>query len=99
MIVIAGHYRFPPEHLPAIEPAMATMIAASRAEPGCVHYAFSHDVIEPGLIRVSECWVDQAAFDAHAASAHMAQWRAAGAVHGIHDRTITAYEATAARPL
>lgn len=99
MIVIAGHYRFPPEQLAAIQPAMARMIEASRAEPGCVHYAFAHDVIEPGMIRVSEAWVDQAAFDAHAASAHMAQWRADSAAHGIHDRTITAYDVTGSRSL
>lgn len=99
MIVIAGFYRFPPENLAAIQPAMARMIEASRAEPGCVHYAFSHDVLEGGMIRVSECWNDQAAFDSHAASPHMAQWRADSAEHGIQERTITVYAVKSARTL
>ena len=99
MIVIAGFYRFPVEQLDAVKPAMARMIEMSRAEPGCGHYAFAHDVVEPGLIRVSESWQDEAALKAHADSAHMAEWRAASAAHGIHDRTITAYDVTDSRPL
>ncbi|AOG00779.1 antibiotic biosynthesis monooxygenase family protein [Blastomonas sp. RAC04] len=99
MIVIAGFYRFPVDQLDAVKPAMAQMIELSRAEPGCGHYAFAHDVVEPGLVRVSESWQDEAALKAHAASAHMAVWRAASAAHGIHDRMITAYDVTGSRPL
>ncbi|ESZ86566.1 MAG: antibiotic biosynthesis monooxygenase [Blastomonas sp. CACIA14H2] len=99
MIVIAGFYRFPIDQIEAVRPAMTKMIELSRAEPGCGHYAFSEDVVEPGLIRVSESWESEDALKAHAASAHMAEWRAASAAHGIHDRTITAYEVTGARPL
>lgn len=99
MIVIAGFYRFPVDQLDAVTPAMAKMIELSRAEPGCGHYAFAHDVVEPGLIRVSESWMDEAAFKAHATSEHMAEWRAASAAHGIYDRTITGYEVSAERPL
>lgn len=99
MIVIAGFYRFPLDQIEAVRPAMAKMIELSRAEPGCGHYAFSEDVVEPGLIRVSESWESEDALKAHAASAHMAEWRAASAAHGIHDRTITAYEVTGAQPL
>jgi quinol monooxygenase YgiN len=99
MIVIAGFYRFPLDQLDAVKPAMARMIELSRAEPGCGHYAFSEDIVEPGLIRVSESWEDEAALKAHATSAHMAEWRTASAAHGIHDRTITAYDVTGSRSL
>lgn len=99
MIVIAGFFRFPPENLAAAQPVMAQVIAASREEAGCEHYAFSHDILEPGMIRVSELWTDQAALAAHAASPHVAAWRAAGSALGIHDRTLTGYEATGSRPL
>jgi len=99
MIVIAGFYRFPLDQLDAVKPAMARMIDLSRAEPGCGHYAFSEDIVEPGLIRVSESWQDEAALKAHATSAHMAEWRAASAAHGIYDRTITAYDVTGSRSL
>lgn len=99
MIVIAGYYRFPLDQIEAVKPAMARMIELSRAEPGCGHYAFSEDVVEPGLIRVSESWESEEALKAHAATAHMAEWRTASAAHGIHDRTITAYDVTGERSL
>ena len=99
MIVIAGFYRFPLDQLDAVKPAMARMIGLSRAEPGCGHYAFSEDIVEPGLIRVSESWEDEAALKAHATSAHMAEWRASSAAHGIYDRTITAYDVSGSRSL
>ena len=50
-------------------------IAASRAEAGCVAYAYAEDVIEPGLLRVNEAWTDRAALDAHFETPHMKQWQ------------------------
>ena len=32
-------------------------------EDGCIDYAYAEDVLEPGLIRVSEVWRDQAALN------------------------------------
>ena len=56
---------------------MARMIEGSRAEPGCRTYSYAEDVLDPGLIRVTETWDDRAALDAHFASTHIAEWRAA----------------------
>ena len=98
-VVILGTVRLPPERLDDARPRMAAMVAASRAEDGCLEYAYAEDVLEPGLIRVSEVWRDQAALDLHAQSAHMATWRAAGAQLGLHDRRLVAYDAGAFRPL
>ena len=33
---------------------MHKMIASSRDEPGCLHYSYAEDVLEPGLIHVTE---------------------------------------------
>jgi quinol monooxygenase YgiN len=98
-LIIAGTVRVPPQNLADLKPHMQTMLAASRAEDGCVTYSYAEDVAEPGLIRVFEVWRDQAALDAHFKSAHMAQWRAAGAQSGISDRRLMAYEVVAERPL
>jgi len=95
MILIVGTIRLPPDRLGAARPAMAAMIAASRAEPGCLAYAYAQDVLDPGLIHVGEAWEDRAAFDAHLASAHIAIWRAAWPALGIHDRRLTLHEAAA----
>jgi quinol monooxygenase YgiN len=78
---------------------MLKMLAASRAEDGCLVYSYGEDVAEPGLIRVFEVWRDQAALDAHARSAHMATWRAAGAELGLADRRLTLYDVAAERAL
>jgi quinol monooxygenase YgiN len=98
-LVVAGTVRVPPENLEALRPHMLTMLAASRAEDGCLVYSYGEDVAEPGLIRVFEVWRDAAALDAHARAAHMGTWRAAGAELGVADRRLTLYEIAAERPL
>ena len=98
-VVILGTVRLPPENLDQARPVMAAMVAASRAEDGCVEYAYAEDVLEPGLIRVSEVWAGQAALDRHAASDHIKAWRAEWSRLGLHDRRLVAYEAGASRPL
>jgi quinol monooxygenase YgiN len=72
MIVIEGTVRVPPERLEAARPAMETMIRASRAEDGCLDYAYSIDVLDPGLVRVTERWESREALKAHFATPHMA---------------------------
>jgi quinol monooxygenase YgiN len=98
-VVIIGTVRLPAQNLYLARPHMAAMVAASRAEDGCLEYAYAEDVFDPGLIRISEAWRDQAALDAHAASDHIKAWRAAWPLLGLHDRKLVAYEAGASRPI
>jgi len=98
-IVILGTVRLPPERLNAARPHMAAMVAASRAEDGCIVYAYAEDVLEPGLIRVSEVWRDQASLDVHARSPHIDAWRAVWPSLGLHDRQLVAYDAGVSRPI
>ncbi|WP_374472028.1 putative quinol monooxygenase [Phenylobacterium sp.] len=99
IVVIAGTFRVPPEALEGFRPHMAAMLAASRAEYGCIAYSYALDVEEPGLVRVFEAWRDQAALDAHQAAPHIAAWRAAWPEFGVGERRLTAYEVAAERPL
>jgi quinol monooxygenase YgiN len=92
MILIAGTVRLPAENVAKGRAAMRAMIEATRAEPGCVEYAFSEDVLEPGLIHVNERWKSRTDLDAHMKSAHMAKWREEGAALGIGDRRLGVYE-------
>ncbi len=96
-LIVAGTYRVPPENLAAIRPHMLTVVAATRTETGCITYAYGEDVGEPGLIHVFERWTDQAALDAHFASAHMQAWIAARAGFGLYDRQISVYEVVGER--
>lgn len=98
-LIIAGTIRVPAENLDALRPHMRAMVEASRAEDGCLQYAYGEDVLEPGLIRVFEIWRDQTALDAHFQSAHIAAWRSVWADLGVGDRRLTLYEAGAERAL
>jgi quinol monooxygenase YgiN len=98
-VTIAGTFRVPPENLAAFKPHMASMLAASRAEDGCLVYSYAEDVLEPGLIRVFEAWRDQAALDAHIKAPHMAAWRAAWPTAGAGGRDLKLYEVAAERAL
>ncbi len=95
MIIIEGSVRVPPDRIEAARPAMEAMIRASRAEAGCIEYAYSLDVLDPGLVRVNERWESREALAAHFKTAHMAAWRAQFASLGITDRSLRLYEAEA----
>lgn len=98
-VIVAGTVRVPPGNLAGLKPHMEAMLAASRAEDGCVTYSYAEDVAEPGLVRVFEAWRDQAALDAHFKTPHMAAWRAAWPSFGVSDRKLFAYETASERPL
>jgi quinol monooxygenase YgiN len=98
-LIVAGTVRVPPQNLAALKPHMLTMLAASRAEDGCLTYSYGEDVAEPGLIRIFEAWRDAGAIEAHFKAPHMAAWRAACAQHRVSDRQLFAYETASERPL
>jgi quinol monooxygenase YgiN len=93
MIIIEGTVRVPPENLERARPVMEQMIRASRAEPGCVHYAYAVDVLDESLIHVSERWASRDALAAHLETAHMATWRSFFPQLGISERSLRLYEA------
>jgi quinol monooxygenase YgiN len=92
VILIVGTVRLPPENLDRARPVMEAMMAASRAEDGCLDYAYSHDLVEPGLVRVTEAWRDREALAAHFKAPHLAAWRAAWPELGIGERRLALYE-------
>jgi quinol monooxygenase YgiN len=93
VIVLIGTIRCPVENLDALRAPMAEIVAASRAEDGCIEYAYAEDMLEPGLVRISEVWRDQAALDRHFTQPHMDAWRTARAALGVGDRRLKLYEA------
>lgn len=99
MLLIVGTIRFPIESLSAARDAIATMVAATRAEDGCIEYRFAEDVLDPGLIHITERWRDAAALEAHFGASHMAAWRVASAELGVRDRALTRYEVDQGEPL
>jgi len=98
MLVIIGTIRLPAERLDEAKPAMQRMILGSRTEPGCIDYSYAQDVLDAGLIHVTEVWSDRAALDAHFRSPHIADWRASWAALGIGERNLMLYEAGEPKP-
>ena len=99
MLLIVGTIRLPPERITDAQEAMQCMVMASRAEPGCLHYSYSADLLDRGLIHVKEMWVDHDALIQHFASPHIAAWRAAWPALDIIDRNLTLYTVSDARPI
>jgi quinol monooxygenase YgiN len=93
VILIQGTFRLPVEQLAAARESMARVVSASRAEDGCHEYAYAEDLLEPGLIRVSERWESRAHLAAHFKAPHMARWVEERVGLGLSDRQITLYEA------
>ncbi|HEU0044951.1 putative quinol monooxygenase [Sphingomonas sp.] len=98
MLLIVGTVRLPPHNVSAALPIMRTMVEASRAEDGCLEYAYSEDLWDAGLIHIKELWDDGAALERHFASPHISQWRAAWPALAIGDRDLRVYEVGAPRP-
>ncbi|WP_112945208.1 MULTISPECIES: putative quinol monooxygenase [unclassified Rhizobium] len=97
MLLIVGTIRLPHENLALARPVMQRMVEMSRAEDGCLDYSYAEDVLEPGLVHVTERWRDQASLDRHFQTAHLSDWRAAWPALGIHDRKLQSYEVGAQR--
>ncbi len=92
MLLITGTIRLPSHRLDDAKPAMAAMIEASRAEPGCIEYSYAEDVLDPGLMHINELWDTRAHLQAHFRSDHIAAWRAHWADLEISGRNLKLYE-------
>ena len=99
MIVVIGSFRLPAHNLEAGREAMARVIVASRAEAGCLGYAYAEDVLDPGIFRVSEAWASRTALTAHFGMPHMTQWQREREALGMTGREVTAYEVSGEEPL
>jgi quinol monooxygenase YgiN len=90
-VSVLGTFRIPPASLESFRPLMRKVVEASRAEAGCIAYAYAEDVLEPGLIRVSELWESRAQLEAHQAAPHMSEWRLEREKLGMTERNLTVY--------
>ena len=91
MLLVTGTIRIAPERLAEAQPAMQKVIAASLKEKGCLEYSYAEDILEPGLVHITERWVSQAAFDEHFASSHIAEWCGSWKNLGIAERRLSIF--------
>lgn len=98
MLLITGTIRLPPERLDDARPAMRTMIESSRAEPGCLEYSYAEDVLDPGLLHITELWDTRTHLQAHFRSDHIAAWRSHWGDLSISERNLRLYEVGESEP-
>lgn len=99
MILILGTVTLSPDKLDGAKPAMERMVAASRAEEGCIAYGYAQDVLDPHIIHVIEKWRDRDAVAFHFATPHMAEWRGVMASLGLNGRDLKIFETDEGAPI
>ena len=77
MLLIQGWLKLATGEVDKVADQARTMVAATTAEDGCIHYSFARDVADPDLIHIAERWRDAEALGAHGKSAHMAAFNQA----------------------
>lgn len=92
MLVVIAEVRVGEGAVDALRDAIATMETESRKEPGCHRYAFSTDISDPTLVRITELWESAEALNAHFTMPHMATFAAAMGSAEILSMEVQAYE-------
>lgn len=70
MIIITGEALVSDENREAFRPVAERQVTLSRAEAGCLSYAYFEDAMQPGRFFFYEEWRDQAAVDFHFAQTY-----------------------------
>jgi quinol monooxygenase YgiN len=65
VIIVGGRFEVEPHQREEFIASRHDLMRASRAEAGCLEYAFSADPIEPNRVILFERWEAQADLDAH----------------------------------
>ena len=99
MVIVMGTVKLAPDRVEAAKPAMQRMVDASRAEAGCIAYAYAQDVLDPETIHVAEKWRNRAALTEHFATPHMAEWRGVMGSLGLTGRDLRVFEADEGSPI
>ena len=92
MIVVLGEVKVAEGAIDAVKDAIATMETESRKEPGCHSYAFSVDVSDPTMVRITEVWEDLSDLKAHFAMPHMAAFGEALGRVEVHSMEVRAHQ-------
>ena len=64
MVIVAGHIVVDPQHRDDYLTGCVEVVRQARAAEGCLDFAISADLLEPGRINIFERWQSHAAVDA-----------------------------------
>ena len=88
MITFTVRMRFSPEDHDDIERILRELTRFSRHEPGCVSYIPHFIDGDVNTVLIYEQYKDEAAAEAHRASAHFAQFAIGGLYQKMLDRSV-----------
>jgi len=94
MVIVAGHLLVEPAQRDAYLADCVEVVRQARAAAGCLDFAITADLVDPGRIHVFERWASQAAVEAFRGGGPGGAQRAA-----ILSAAVAEYDVTGERPL
>jgi quinol monooxygenase YgiN len=64
MIIVAGHMTVEPQRRESYVERLASVVERGRAAAGCLDFAITADLLDPGRVNVFELWESQATLEA-----------------------------------
>jgi quinol monooxygenase YgiN len=82
-VAVIGMVRFPSHRMPEARPHLKSLVEETRAKDGCLAFDVAEDLFEPGVVRFSELWPDEASLERHLEAAHIGAWLEAAKGCGV----------------
>jgi quinol monooxygenase YgiN len=99
LLIVAGSVEIDPANRDAAIQATKAVMAATRAEPGCLEYTIAADLDDPGRFVILEKWVSADALEVHFTTPHMAAFQAAMGGMGVRKMEVLRYEIASEGPV
>ena len=68
MVIVAGHIIVEPDQRESYLASCVSVVEQARGTAGCLDFAITADLIEPGRVNIFEHWESRAAFEAFRSS-------------------------------
>jgi quinol monooxygenase YgiN len=69
MVIVAGHITVEPEKRESYLAGCVSIVKRSRSLAGCLDFAITADLVDPGRVNIFERWESQAALESARSSA------------------------------
>jgi quinol monooxygenase YgiN len=94
VVIVAGHITVEPQQRESYIAGCVSVVEAARGTDGCLDFAITADVIDPGRVNVFERWESQAAVEAFRGSGPSSEQGAA-----MLSASVAEYDIADVRPL
>jgi quinol monooxygenase YgiN len=94
MVVVAGHITVEPQQRESYLAGCVSVVEQARGAAGCLDFAITADLIDPGRVNIFERWESQAAVEAFRGSGPSSEQGAA-----MLSVSVAEYDVTDVRPL